>query len=111
MDSLACKDLVRKELVRKLKVQAERKGGFRLRKWLSNKKQLLERMEQSEEREHAKEMFQMIKHIPTSKVSMGINNNSDTSEKVLGMGWIVDQINLYSVYRKVSRKSQVSSCD
>ena len=50
------------ELVRKLKVQAVRKDGFRLRKWLSNKKQLLERMGQSEEREHAKEMFQMIKN-------------------------------------------------
>ena len=52
------------------------KGGFRLRKWLSNSKELLKRIEQSEERASEKDVLDDETY---AKVSMGVNNNSDTS--------------------------------
>ena len=62
-------------------LQTEDRSGL-----ISNSKELLRRIEETEEKTCTCKR-DVSDDETYHKVSMGVNNNSDTSEKVLGMSW------------------------
>ena len=77
------------------------KGGFRLRKWLTNSKELLRRIEESEE----KACKQDVSDGTYAKVSMGVNNNSDTTELYYTIPW--RECSIYFYWITVSAKNVI----
>ena len=80
------------------------RAGFRVRKWLSNSKGLLNRIEQIIEGRARKR--DVLDHETYAKVSMQVSNNSDKSEKVLGMSWNCESDKFIFSLEKLAQKAK-----
>ena len=79
------------------------RGAFRVRKWLSNSKGL-NRIEQIIEGRARKR--DVLDHETYAKVSMQVSNNSDKSEKILGMSWNCESDKFIFSLEKLAQKAK-----